>query len=457
MFGWFQPKPPLAAWEKAWAEDRLCRLTEHFQFQSLLETPTLVPSYPGVPPVSDRESAEELLGFLKDWMRVDRPTHLECYSDSDQTEIAPPPDAQSSAIRVYERQFQNGADLLIPAFAWQLGQLRLEDTALSREPWAVDLFPVYCGLGIFAANTVVRETSKSEHFSWWSALQAQYLPARIFGYAIALREFVRGEASDVDLAATLRPDAATTYADGIAYLEKTKDTVFTRDLVTKPRTALSNTALLDEIQNGSGSTKIAALWRLTQAELTEPETARGESLMLDCIRDRDADVRAVAVECLSKISHSADAIQEILDALKDRNDRVRTVAAAAVGQIAYRRNNSGDDGINTDGLDALMIEELTLALQDDTRAVVLQAARSLTVFGESANPAVKALLKRLRGALNECNDAKTELLLGAIASISPEPAARLRDFFGEQDADYLAQSLELLAEFQASADTARES
>ena len=307
MFGLFKPKSPLEPWEKAWAEERLCRMAVHFELSMLLETPTLVPHDHSIPSTENDTAVAELVNFLASWMRLDCKTHVQLFSDSSlRTTIdGPPRDADSIAIRIHEGHLHD-RQALIAVVARQLAQIALADTSLDGEAWAADLFPVFCGLGIFAANVNVRETGKSDGISWWTSLQRGYLPARILGYAMALREYARNHSESVDWDELLRTDAATTFRDGLHYLETTGDSVFSRELLTRPRAGLTKTALLDEIRSGSPSRKIAAMWGLSdRMESDHLEFPQAEECILDCLRHKHADVRAEAAATLPRFSSSA--------------------------------------------------------------------------------------------------------------------------------------------------------
>ena len=438
MFGLFKQKPPLEPWEKAWTEDRLCIMAERFGLQALLDTPTLIEDYGGLPQVNNESDLGALLDFLTPWMRFDRPVHAQVFSDADAVSdiSAAPLEPDSIPVRVHERLFSD-RDALIAVIARQLAQFTLAETELAAEPWAGDLLPAYLGLGIFSANNTVRETGQSDGLSWWTSLQRGYLPARIFGYALALRDWVQGSSEPASWSSSLRPDAATTYEDGLRYLTKTSDSTFSRDMLTRPRSEATYSTIEGELEARSASRRIAAMWWLCRRTTEDSSpNERIVGLLNDCLRHKEPDVRSEAAIAFPRFSTSTDTMHEMLDALKDRNEKVRIGAAATLHAFAGKQ----DEG--------LVVEELTDALKDDVRLVVFNAARSLTAFGQSAKSALQPLLRRLRRSLNERNQGESLTLLNAIDAISTDTPDSLETFFGESDPEYLTESVELLQELR---------
>ena len=155
--------------------------------------------------------------------------------------------------------------------------------------------------------------------------------------------------------------------------------------------------------------------------------------MQDTIRHKHLEVRAVAASALPLYDRTQHAAQELCDALKDSAEEVRVAAANALGKLV---------GVD----DSTVIHDLTDALKDDSRLVVFNAAHSLVNFGQAADTASKALLKRLRHALVDCRDGDAQSLLLAIDAICPDTPTLIRDFFVDADAEYRDLALELLAD-----------
>src|SRR5262249_42763336 len=106
-----------------------------------------------------------------------------------------------------------------------LADMPLDEDTTDREGIA-DLLPVCVGLGVFAANATLQvATGNDGTMSWWRMTTNSSLPSRVFGYALALFAFARGEERPA-WSGALRPDAEASLRDGLRYLQKTKDTLF---------------------------------------------------------------------------------------------------------------------------------------------------------------------------------------------------------------------------------------
>src|SRR5262249_7891588 len=118
---------------------------------------------------------------------------------------------EQTTIRIAESQLANPM-FLIGTLAHELaheillGQGYLTEEVADHE-LITDLLPVFLGVGIFAANVTLYE---DRGIDWWSIGKQGYLPARQFGYAMALFTFLRDD-RDVTWAKHLRLDVSTTF------------------------------------------------------------------------------------------------------------------------------------------------------------------------------------------------------------------------------------------------------
>lgn len=442
MFGFFKAKPPVSPWEKAWTENRLAWFSEQLGIERLLESDTLTLNDERIPPVSNYDEAVALLRFLGSWMKVDTGgIHLQVHSDVVSPDSVGSFDSdQQTVIKIHESQYQD-RESLVATLAWQLGNELLsngtmKEVKLADIGWTTDLLPVYFGLGLFAANQTLRPPEKEpRHFAWWGLRQRAYVPGRVFGYALALREQVRDRAPDWSASLTL--DAQTALADSLKYLQKTNDTTFTRESARQPRSRASTETLAKELREGTPSRLISAMWELA-ARSTRDETQVPEQvvqLLTDCVRHSEAEVRAVACTTLSLFDRSQHAAMDVADSLRDSSVEVRIAAAGAMAVFA---------GVD----DETMVHDLTDALKDSERLVVFNAARSLTHYGVAAQPALKGLLKRTRQALVECRDGDAQTLMWAVDSIVDDTEGTLNKFF-EVDEEIRTTATQMWAEMQA--------
>lgn len=440
MFGLFKTKPPVGPLEKAWTENRMHWLAQEFGLARLLETPTLIPDYAGIPDASNYDEAMELLDFLRAWIKVDAANvRLQIHGQLVTPDMIAKPDEIENPITVtiQEDDFQH-RDTLIAALARGLAygamaERGLNDVVRSDNGWTTELLPAFLGLGTFAANATIHDSNYSDaQYTSWSVARRGPLPSRVFGYAMALRHYVRNDETH-EWSSTLRQDARVAFEEGCKFLAKTDDTIFSRQTAEQSDTQPSADSFREVLRNGSSSGKISSMWSLAQLadeKPFEPNESVGE-LVVDCIRARDADLRSVAVATLPKFDRSQHAAQEVADCLSDSSSDVRAAAASVLGDLV---------GVD----DITLVEDLVNALKDDSDDVVLGAVSSLAKFGPAAEPATKTILKRLRRSFVSCNDNESLIFLNALVQITGDPEARIREFFGETDDEYLDDCLALL-------------
>ena len=272
MISWLFPRPPLDIVEKAWTETRMLWLAEQFGIARMIGTPVVMPADEFLEASFDgsKEAAERLLERVCTHLQVD-PKQIElqigeaqhCSSNSPGA-IADAKRAGTVRVDQHELHDQEG---LVANMARDIAQVMLSPAARSipsqREiAWLTDLLPVFLGLGVFVANSAVRESSlQNQNSCGCSSRRRDFLPARMVGYAMALFAAVRGDAYP-GWKASLRLDALTTYTGGLRYLRRTSDSIFTCDNAAHPRREMPTSDLLNQLANGSPSTRIAALWDL---------------------------------------------------------------------------------------------------------------------------------------------------------------------------------------------------
>jgi hypothetical protein len=106
-----------------------------------------------------------------------------------------------------------------------LGAHRIDPEAEDLEQ-VTDLATVFFGLGVFTANATIREMHWREgRWSGWSIRGQGYLTQPLYGYALALFAWVRGEDNPA-WAHHLRPDVRSPFRKGLRYLQETGDSAF---------------------------------------------------------------------------------------------------------------------------------------------------------------------------------------------------------------------------------------
>ena len=252
----------------------------------------------------------------------------------------------------------------------------------------IDLVPLYFGLGVSVANSTVREIH-GEHgvSSTFQLSRTGHLSAELFGYALALFSWVRGE-SLPDWSRRLRLDARETMKAGLKFLSKTGDCVFDADSFGH-RTQLDSVAGLRSALSATSTTlQMNALLNLASVP---DETRQLTSEIAPLLRSRDRDLRAQAVHTLgTAVSNDAEALASVLDLADDAESPVRFAVAAAL------RPGSADD--------VASIYALSELLADRDPRVIRQAAERLLEFDTLPESLLRPALGLLKTGNIRCDE-----------------------------------------------------
>ncbi len=424
MFGWLKPKCPLGTWEKTWTETRMRWLADQLGVDRLLKATVILPDEDYFPePYDGSEGAvRRLMERVAGYMGVDPgPIRLEVCADEQLPGAAGHYDASEGVtVRVAASQLAS-PQRLVATLAHELAhQILLGGGLLDADrpdhEWVTDLLPVFLGIGVFAANSVIREQyGQTGHTSWWVIGRQGYLPARIFGYAFALFAFVRGEERPA-WANELRLDAAESLRTGLVYLRKTGDTLFHPDSVHRPRPTPSVNELMESLRTGTPSVRLAALWDLRERE----PTAELVQAAADLLTDPDPDIPGEAAVTLGAMGPPAfTAVPKLCEALKNRNAATRSGAARALGDLATQPD--------------AVVPELCALLGDEEPTVVRATVNALRHFGPLAEPAVPRLMDALASAVVRCADAESSEISSTIRAVAPDTGSALRRYTRARD------------------------
>ncbi len=437
MLGWFSPRCPLGTWEKTWTEVRMRWLAEQFGIDQLLGAPVVTPTEEFFPDPYDGDAAgaRRLLDFLCGFMGVaPGSVSLEVCADVQLPGAAGHYDPSGrKTIRVAESQLGDPERLLATlahelAHEILLGRKLLDPNAPDHE-LVTDLLPVFLGVGLFAANATVRASAGfSGGWSWWQVARQGYLPSRVFGYALALFAFARGE-DDPAWAVHLRPDAASPLREGLRYLRKTEDTLFHPDTAGRPRGPAGPAELLLRLRQGRASARLAALWELREQAVA---TADAAEAVAACLADRDPDIPGEAARSLAVMGPVASgAVPLLIRALRSPRAATRAGAACALGAPGLQPDEA--------------VAELCALLDDRDCAVVDEVMRALVAFGRRAEAASAQLLGLLSEALIECDHPRAALVASTLLAVVPDPGRRVREFFAH-DSELRKQAVVVLRE-----------
>jgi len=239
MFGWFRPTCPVDQPTKTWIEQRLQWLTEEFGPKRLVDGEVILPTPEYFPDPYDGsiKGAKKLLRRVCRYMDIE-PDWIQTKFYVDQRPTVGNDGLHQGSAGMYTNRViwieeSNLADplALVGTMAHELGHLHLlgdghiSDQAEDHEP-RTDLFTVFMGLGIFTANSVLRERYWHDgNYSGWNMARLGYLTMDMYGYAFALVAWHRGEEKPV-WAQHLRGDVYAAYKKGYHYLTKTGDSLF---------------------------------------------------------------------------------------------------------------------------------------------------------------------------------------------------------------------------------------
>jgi hypothetical protein len=233
MFGWFRTTPecPVDADTRRWIDDRWQWLERQFGVERLRNGPVILPRPEFFPDEyhATPEDARRTLDRVCGYMGVD-PGTVDLYLYE---ERKPGPDGEwQGTAGLYHPEggrFRIGVEAanlhdplaMVGTMAHELGHVhllghgRLSDAADDHEP-LTDLLTVFFGLGVFTANSVIREQYWHEgNYSGWSMSRRGYLKMPEYGYAFARYARSRDEAG---WSRELRPDVRSAFRQGIRFL-----------------------------------------------------------------------------------------------------------------------------------------------------------------------------------------------------------------------------------------------
>ncbi len=247
MAGWFTTKCPVDAQQKTWIEHRMNWLCSQFGLEKLKNVQVILPTKEFFPDPFDGSEASfrRLLDRVCGYMGVDtQRIDMQLYADQHHDKVAPGIYVTSEgkgALGTYQKGMRHMISIevstradplsMIATMAHELahvhllGDDRITHNEQDHEP-LTDLTTVFLGLGVFTANSVVRESRWSaDGWSGWRIGQQGYLSEPMYGYAFALFAWVRGETKPL-WESHLRLNVRSALRNSLRYLQKTNDSTF---------------------------------------------------------------------------------------------------------------------------------------------------------------------------------------------------------------------------------------
>jgi hypothetical protein len=228
---------PVAAEEQAWIEGRFDWLTHQFGVERMCAAPVVLPSPRFFPdPYHGRpDDLPPLFGRVCGYLGLDPSRFdLALYSEADrprlEDEAGRPVGGTAGLYQGGERpviwvEYSQLADppALVATLVHEachdllLGSGRLRGDEPDYEP-VTDLLSVFLGLGVLTANSTIRESYwTSGNVSGWRIGRQGYLTQPMYGYALALFAWQRGERKP-PWAGEVRLDVRVPLKQGLRYL-----------------------------------------------------------------------------------------------------------------------------------------------------------------------------------------------------------------------------------------------
>jgi hypothetical protein len=441
MFGWFTPKCPVTLVEKTWTELRMCWLAEKLGIDRLKRAEVLLPTEAGVPDDYEGEwnEARTLLEVLGRHMGVDAGAiDLQVAEDlgegvgqyeltSGDAAAYVQPAGQSiratqvtarAILRIAASELADPQRLLAVLTRGLCHHLLLGGglvgADMSDQDSIADLLAVFLGVGMFAANvTIVEGAGHEGMWDWWRIQKLGYLPAHVFGYAMALFAYMREE--EPHWTTHLRRDAAGALTQGIRFLNKTSDSIFSPH--SRWPASLGVRDCVSNLRDGSPTVRLATLWQigeqnLTHGDLTEP--------LQECLADKNPDIVAEAVRLLANAGIAPPGGAEDLVYMLQRGER--PVQAAAVYALGTLRAEHPD-----------AIWRLADCLVDGNATLRQNACYALSCYGPAAASAEPKALAALLTAYRDGDQSAMDTLVRVLLHTVPNAHAALRREFGRAD------------------------
>lgn len=234
MFGWFRSKAecPIDAQTRAWLDGRWTWLENEFGLERLGSTRVILPRAEFFPDPfrGTEEDARTMLDRVCVYMDIEPETvefslyegQRYVYEGRFETGTAGLYCEEDGKFRIWLAVTNlDDAHATVATFAHELGHVhllghgRISQDVEDHEP-LTDLLTVFFGLGVFTANSVVRERYWN---SEWSIGSHGYLTMPVFGYAMARFALARGDDGSAWFR-ELRPDVRAPFMQSMRLLSQ---------------------------------------------------------------------------------------------------------------------------------------------------------------------------------------------------------------------------------------------
>jgi hypothetical protein len=436
MFGLFAPRCPISPRERVQVERGLGRLIDILGLEWVRSTPVLTPDdlqdLLSVEPIAAADLAARLapqFPFSVEGIVWSEPADIAGDVSADYV-VGDPPTA------VVPHQPSQSPEQRTAIVARCLCEhalaARAEFQPVEQRPAAaVDLLGVLAGMGIFAANAKFEQQSQAGARSDSPFHQRpKYMPARQFGYALAVRSMLSD--GPADWSSWLRLDAREPFDLGRKFLHKQRPVCWdaSRDTLRSYRNPLSAEDLLRRLRKRNPAVQIDALCEVCEFHLAEGSILHEVSHL---VHDSSQEVREEAIRTIVLLDVESNELSDALIILcGDSVPRVRSLAAQALGEVTHRP--------------AEAVETLRSLTRDPEPIVSAAAAESMLAWPEGLADDGPRLFRVLRQQLARCNYESVDRFVRRLGRCAPDAAALIeQEFAAAEDETWRTLLLESLA------------
>lgn len=282
-----------------------------------------------------------------------------------------------------------------------------------------DLTTVFFGLGIFPANAAFRTAAWNDgNLQYWRWATLGYLKDNVFGYALALRSWLREEPA-MRWSSHLTTNPRSAYRSGLKYLHKTGECITSRHEMLSG--VFPRDVAIDELQSPSDTHRLAALQRLW--DHPSPKTEHIECV-LGCLKHRSPAIQAEAINWLNtQETLPAESIDHLLDLVRDGQDDV-PIQAAILLSTKCESSDSTPEG-------SRLLQELAALSHRASSQQLWFLIEPLAKYGRLAELAMKPFLAELHRMLIQGSQQSAATLIGHLLAIDPSLDARARRLWPE--------------------------
>ncbi len=436
MIGWLTARCPLDLVDKVWVERRMVWMAQRIGIDRMRNAIVVLPTrefFPD-PYTADEGAVRKCMDRICGYMAIDPASvTLEIVADESMPgAVGLYEMGERSHIRIARSQLDYPPGLLA-TLAHELaheillkgGHLKPEDRDHER---VTDLLPAFLGLGILIANPTIHTSTVSDgNMSYFAISKQGYLSSVMFGYALALFAFVRGERR-TPWDWHLRRDARLTLRAGLRFLHRHGDSLFHPDTVDLRVEAPTVSSVSDRLSSPSPTVRLAALWDVSESGLTTPEML---PVVESRLEDRDPMVQCTAIRTLGSFgATAAGVIPRLIAAIWQGPTECRVAALQTLGEIG--------------AAPAEVVPELGATLRGQHVDLIRAAAGALSSYGPVAASAEPDLLDALERAALVDDHERMSALLAALTAVGPAVSTRVRAHLANRDPEALRNAMRAL-------------